>query len=79
MVFFFKSDAAVNPKISVYIGALCFASKTSGESAKSYINSHIINVDENTCVIHGILYPLLLNATTVTNFKKTLRTKKTMQ
>ena len=34
----------------------------------------IINVDENTCVIHGNIDKLLLlNATAVSDFKKTLR------
>ena len=37
----------------------------------------IINVDENTSVMHGLT--LLLNATAVSDFKKALRKKQTMQ
>ena len=39
----------------------------------------IINVDENTSVIHGSLDKLLLNATTVSDFKKALPKKHTIQ
>ena len=35
----------------------------------------IINVDENTTIIHETLDTLLLNATAVSDFKKTLRKK----
>ena len=35
----------------------------------------IINVDENTSVMHGTLDKLLLNATSVSDFKNTLRKK----
>ena len=39
----------------------------------------IIHVDENTSVIHGIQDILLLNATALSDFKKALRKKHTMQ
>jgi hypothetical protein len=38
----------------------------------------IINVDENTIIMHGIIDTLLLNATAVSNFKNTLPKKHNM-
>ena len=39
----------------------------------------IINVDDNTSYTHGIIDIPVLNATAVSDFKKTLRKKQTMQ
>ena len=39
----------------------------------------IINVDDNASYTHGIIDLPLLNATAVSDFKKTLRKKHTMQ
>ena len=39
----------------------------------------IINIDKDTTIIHGTLDKLLLNVTAVSDFKKTLRRKQTMQ
>ena len=57
---------------SLFTLARCFASKTSGESAdpRQFTEILIINVDENTTVMHGIKDILLLNATAVSDFKK---------
>ena len=58
------------------LGALCsVVPKTSGHQFTEIL---IINVDENTSVIHGIKDILLLNASAVSDFKKALWKKQTM-
>ena len=44
-----------------------------------YRNTHNKQLLKDTSVMHGILDPLLLNATAVSDFPKTLRKKRTMQ
>ena len=64
------------PKISVYIGALrsimfCFQNmQWCCREPHEFTEILIINVDENTCVIHGNIETLLLNATAVSDLKK---------
>ena len=69
-------------KISVYIDALRYlVSKTSSDIAESHIilQKNSLYMSINTIVRHGNIDIPLLNATAVSDFKKTLRKKQTMQ
>ena len=55
--------------------------KTSSDFAQPHHSTEIliINVNDNTSYTHGIIDIPLLNATAVSDFKKTLRKKKRIQ
>ena len=59
------------PKILFYIGVL----RSVVPKPREFTEILIINVNENTIVRHGNIDTLLLNATAVSDLKKTLRKK----
>jgi hypothetical protein len=66
--------------IFIYIGRFTFSSsKTSGNFAEPHQFTEIFIINIDTGVMRGTLDKLLLNATTVSDFKKALPKKHTMQ